>query len=99
LDPSKASFVTECSDGIEDGVYNGRSIDMIIDATRNWASGVVLWNIALDEDDGPYVDGCDGRCRPLVRVGADGTPQWRPDAFALGHVSRFVRPGSVRVES
>lgn len=99
LYPTKDSYVTECSNGIEDGRYHGRMIDALIDASRNWARGVALWNVALDERNGPYVDGCDGRCVPLVTISADGALMYRPDYFALGHFSKFVEPGARRVES
>lgn len=96
--PDKAAYITECSSGVA-GPYNGRTVEMLIDATRNWASGVVLWNVALDEKEGPYRDGCDGRCTPLLTIHPDGsaTPRW--DYYALGHFSRFVRPGARRVAS
>ena len=97
--PTKDAYVTECSSGIEDGAYDGHMVDALIDGSRNWARGVVLWNVALDEDNGPYVDGCDGRCTPLLTIGSDGSLVRRLDFYALAHFTHFVRPGAWRVAS
>jgi glucosylceramidase len=71
----------------------------IIDATRNWARGVQLWNLALDQDHGPHSGGCDV-CRGVVTVDqASGEVSRGVEYYTLAHASRFVRQGAVRVES
>jgi glucosylceramidase len=97
--PDKPLYVTECSSGIA-SLYDGDMAGMAIEAMRDWASGIVLWNVALDEDGGPYQGGSGGRCTPLVTVPSDGGPPlYRLDYFGLGHFSRYVLPGAVRVQS
>ena len=64
--PAKDAYFTECSGGgwaptfADNLQWNVRTL--IIGATRNWAKGVLLWNLALDELDGPHSGGC-GNCR------------------------------------
>jgi len=59
---------------------------------------VVNWNIALDPSGGPHVGGC-GTCTGILTVAADGTVTRNAEYYALGHLSRFVRPGAVRIAS
>ena len=73
-------------------------MDSVIDVPRNWGQSVVLWNLALDENHGPHVGGCTN-CRGLVTTHGDGSVTKEPDYWALGQVSRFVRPGAVRIGS
>ena len=41
--------------------------NLVIGATRHWARGVLLWNLALDENFGPHLGGC-GNCRGVVTI-------------------------------
>jgi glucosylceramidase len=71
----------------------------IIDTTRNWARGVQLWNLALDENHGPRSGGCDV-CRGVVTVDShSGAISRGVEYYTLAHASRFVRPGAVRIAS
>lgn len=101
--PDKQSFFTECSGGgwrpgwkvgFADVMHN-----LMIGATRNWARGVLLWNLALDPTAGPHRGGC-GNCRGVVTIDlATGQVTRELEYYALGHLSRFVRPGAVRIDS
>jgi glucosylceramidase len=74
---------------------------LIIESTRNWAKSVVLWNMALDQNNGPNTGGC-ATCRGVVTINTSTNPATvtkTADYYALGHASRFVRPGAVRIES
>ena len=71
----------------------------IIDTTRNWARGVQLWNLALDENHGPRSGGCEV-CRGVVTVDSGtGAISRGVEYYTLAHASRFVRPGAVRIAS
>ena len=74
---------------------------VIIGSMRHWARTVILWNLLADEYNGPYMKpgGC-AICRPVTTLDS-GSSIWRhnDDYYALGHVSKFVRPGAVRVGS
>ena len=101
--PELSTWMTECSGGAWDAEW-GSSLawmmrTLIIGATRNWARGVVLWNIALDENSGPHLGGC-GDCRGVVTIDQDtGEITRNVEYYVLGHASRFVLPGAQRIES
>ncbi len=72
---------------------------VIVGATRNWSRNVLLWNLAADPSYGPHTN--DGGC-PVCQgaITLDGDQVTRNLAFyTMAHVSRFVRPGSVRIQS
>jgi O-glycosyl hydrolase len=99
--PQAQAFETECSGGGWQGGQGQafeQSMDSVIDVPRNWGQSVVLWNLALDQNHGPHVGGCTN-CRGLVTTNDDGSVTKEPDYWALGQVSRFVRPGAVRIGS
>ena len=72
---------------------------LIIGATRNWSRNVLLWNLAADSKNQPHTgDGGCSICQGAITI--DGNTVTRNLAYyALAHASRFVRPGSVRIES
>jgi glucosylceramidase len=72
---------------------------IIIGATRNWSRNVLLWNLAADPNNGPHTDdgGCTF-CRGAVTIDGDKTTSLLA-YYTLAHASKFVRPGSIRIES
>jgi glucosylceramidase len=98
----KGIWLTECSGG---DWQTGRVLEeqarLIIGSTRHWAKSVVLWNLVLDQDHGPYKGGCK-TCRALITVSdatSPSTTAMTVDYIAVGHVSKFVVPGAYRIES
>jgi glucosylceramidase len=72
---------------------------LIIGATRNWSRNVLLWNLAADPQLGPHTN--DGGC-PVCEgaITLNGNTVTRNVAwYVVAHASKFVRPGSVRIES
>jgi glucosylceramidase len=72
-----------------------------IEVLNNHSRSVVLWNMALDENNGPVVPGF-GRstCRGIVKIDqTTGGLTYNLDYYALAHFSKFIRPGAVRVAS
>jgi glucosylceramidase len=101
--PGKDVFFTECSGGEwskawpDSWAWTVRNL--VIGAPRNWARGVLLWNLALDEKFGPHLGGC-GNCRGVVTIdGTTGAVTRNPEYYALGHASRFVASGAWRIAS
>ena len=100
--PDKDAYFTECSGGewapkfAENLTWMVRNL--IVGATRNWARGVLLWNLALDEHQGPHTGGC-GNCRGVVTIDSSGAVHRNEEYYALAHASRFVRPGARRIAS
>jgi glucosylceramidase len=101
--PDKETFFTECSGG-EWKPHWQETLPwfmrhLIIGTTRGWAKGVLLWNLALDENHGPHLGGC-GDCRGVVTINSKtGEVTRNFDYYALAHASRFVRPGARRIAS
>ncbi|HYC04064.1 MAG TPA: glycoside hydrolase family 30 beta sandwich domain-containing protein [Azospirillaceae bacterium] len=72
---------------------------LLIRAVREGVGAVVKWNAALDQGHGPKNGGCQ-ICDGLVTVDTGtGAVIHNYDYFALGHASRFVRPGFTRIEA
>lgn len=101
--PDKDAFFTECSGG-EWAAEFGPTFDwfmrnLMIDSTRGWARGVLTWNLALDETHGPHLGGCTD-CRGVVTIDSKtGKVTRNIEYYALGHMSRFVRPGALRIRA
>lgn len=76
-------------------------VSRIIEVMRNHSRSFIMWNLALDENNGPTVPGFgESVCRGLVKVHSDGSGwEFTPDYHALALFSSFIRPGAVRVES
>jgi glucosylceramidase len=73
--------------------------DVVIGATRNWSKNVLLWNLAADPEDGPHTnDGGCGSCSGAITLDGDGATL-NVAYYVIAQVSKFVPPGSVRVES
>jgi len=100
--PQKDEWVTESSGGTwQKGNLLALVAAELIDVTRNWSRSYVLWGLATDQEHGPHVGGC-GTCRGLltIDVNAPGSPPKKePDYYALGHASKFLLPGAVRIAS
>jgi glucosylceramidase len=100
--PAKDTWETECSGGTwQKGNLLAVTAKLIIESTRNWAKSVVLWNMALDQNNGPNTGGC-ATCRGVVTVDTSKSPvsvTRTVDYYALGHASKYVRPGAVRIAS
>jgi glucosylceramidase len=101
--PERDAYMTECSGGEwEPLISGGLTLQMrsvVIGSLRHWARGVLLWNLALDENRGPHAGGCD-TCRGIVTINSKtGAVSRTDDYYALAHVSRFVRRNAWRVAS
>ena len=101
--PQKNAYITECSGGDWASSINGELIwfsrNLLVTGIRQWARGVVYWNLALDENHGPHFGGCDA-CKGVITIDSQtGAVSRNDEYYALAHFSRFVLPGAVRVGS
>lgn len=101
--PDKDTYFTECSGGEWAKNWSTdmqwQSKNLIIETTRNWAKGVLLWNLALDEKFGPHLGGC-GDCRGVVTINSQtGEITRNMEYYVLGHISKFVQIGAKRIAS
>ena len=101
--PQKDQWVTESSGGVwQKGNVLVEEAAELIAVTRNWAKSYVLWALATDQNHGPFVGGC-GTCRGLVTIDVSAperaTVKPELDYYVLGHASKFLLPGAVRIAS
>ncbi len=99
--PDKETWFTECSAGDWSGdwgsAFQWAARNLVIGAPRHWARGVLMWNLALDQNHGPHLGGC-GNCRGLITINTnDGAIIREPEYYAFAHGSRFLPDHPVRV--
>lgn len=73
--------------------------NLIIGASRNWAKTVLEWNLTSNPELTPFTDrgGC-SQCLGAVTVDGDSVVR-NPAYYVIAHASKFVEPGSVRIDS
>jgi len=100
--PGVDAFDTEHSGGT--WIVDQQREDMlnIIQYTRNWGRSVVKWSLAVDQNMGPHNGGC-GTCTGLITVhngdNRSGQVDFNIEYYDMGHLTKFVRPGALRVAS
>lgn len=72
--------------------------NLIIGATRNWSRNVLEWNLAADPSNGPHTAGGCTECLPAVTIGGN-TVTRNPAYYIIAQAAKFVRPGSVRIDT
>nr|WP_295922919.1 glycoside hydrolase family 30 beta sandwich domain-containing protein [uncultured Dyadobacter sp.] len=100
--PEKGLYFTEISGGrwatnFADNLKWNMS-NIFIGTANHWSKNALLWNIALDENDGPKNKGCDN-CRGVVTIASNGSITKNVEYYTIAHMSKFVRPGAFRVQS
>lgn len=73
------------------------ALDILADLNHG-VVGWVDWNLLLDTQGGPNHINRTDIGAPIL-VASDGSLILQPSYFTLGHITRFVRPGAVRVGS
>lgn len=105
--PHKDQWTTEAGGGVWQKGYRGNGNVLaeeaaeLIGVTRNWSRAYILWTLATDQNHGPHLGGCDV-CRGLVTINTSDPnhPVKRElDYYVLGHASKFLYPGAVRIAS
>jgi len=101
--PDKDIFFTECSGGTWAPNWSDNLVWMtstlFIGSVKNWARGVVLWNLALDQKNGPFIPGGCATCRGVVTILPNGNYSRNEEYYALAHNSKFVDVGATRVQT
>jgi glucosylceramidase len=100
--PEKGVWFTEASGGQWVPPFREAflgQMSSLIQSVRNWSKSVVWWNIALDENNGPSTL-TNSTCRGLVKIDQRTSEvTYNLDYYTMGHISKFVKPGAVRIES
>lgn len=70
----------------------------ILGDLNNWSTGWVDWNMILNPEGGPnHLKGyCDA---PIIGFANNQTIVFQPSYYYMGHFSRFILPGSQRINS
>ena len=101
--PDRNLYFTEqytASNGNFAGDLRWHVKNLVVGAPRNWSRTVLEWNLANDERFGPHTDGGCTTCLGAVTIDSSSAAVTRNVAYYIvGHLSRFVDPGSVRVAS
>lgn len=103
LFPAFPPFQTECTPilgGEPAGDFFFWISDYVIGPTNLGSIGSMAWNLVLDETGGPHDGGCYG-CEGLVTADFSGSLpklKFNPELFAEAQLSRFLKPGSQRID-
>ncbi len=101
--PDKGLYFTEISGGGWATDFSANLMwfmeNIFIGTTKNWSKVALLWNLALNQYNGPQNHGC-GDCRGVITITEyNGYVTKNEEYYAIAHLSKFVRPGAVRVST
>lgn len=99
--PNKNVYFTEqytSSTGSFNGDLAWHLRNLIIGAPRNWSRNVLEWNLANDPSFGPHTTGGCTDCKGALTLDGDNVTR-NVSYYIIGHASKFVPNGSVRIAS
>lgn len=73
--------------------------NLLIGGPKNWAKTVLEWNLSSNPELTPYTErgGCKN-CLGAVTISGNEVSR-NPAYYVIAHASKFVRPGSIRIDS
>ena len=96
--PGKKLYETECSTG--PGIAPVNAAQDALESTYDWASGALLWNLALNTAGGPKTGAGCTNCTGLVTIDqSTGTATFTDNYYQLGQFSKFIVPGATHIGS
>lgn len=98
--PNKNIYFTEqytSNSGSFESTMLWHITNLVIGATRNWSRNVLEWNLASDASWGPHTVGGCSDCMGALTIGSTVTRN--VSYYIIGHASKFVMPGSIRIGS
>lgn len=72
--------------------------ELMIGAPRNWSKTVLEWNLASDPNQNPHTPGGCTECLGAITINGS-TVTRNPGYYIVAHASKFVKQGSLRIES
>ncbi|SDH61586.1 glycoside hydrolase family 30 protein [Winogradskyella thalassocola] len=72
--------------------------ELLVGAPRNWSKNVLQWNLAADPNNNPHTDGGCTECLGAITIDGNSV-QRNVGYYIMGHASKFVPAGAVRIES
>ncbi len=100
--PDKDLYFTEQytpSDGDFQGDLKWHLKNVVIGSMRNWSKTALEWNLANDPSFGPHTDGGCTTCKGAITISGSSTFSKNVGYYIIGHASKFVPAGSVRIAS
>ncbi len=102
--PSKDIWMTECGFGTWMGDNNSQfqiQMERLIKSSRYWSKGLIMWNIALDQNSQPAVISANNGNKGLLTIRSDkkDSVTFESGYYSLGHFSKFVQPNAYRISS
>jgi glucosylceramidase len=96
---TKGNYETEHSGFVSNSDQVKLDFEEVTHVMRSWGRAYVKWSLALDENSGPHTGGCTN-CTPIVTVNStSGAVSYGIEYYTMGHFSKFVLPGAVRIYS
>ena len=99
--PDKNLYFTEQWTGVH-GVFadelKWNIRELTVGASRNWCKTVLEWNLAADQNQEPHTPGGCTECLGAITIQGDQVTR-NVAYYITAHASKFVRPGSKRIES
>lgn len=103
--PDKELIFTETSIGTwNDGLNLKKRLiadmeSVALGSVNNWCKGVIVWNLMLDTDRGPWREGGCKTCYGAVDISRSDfkTITKNSHYYIVGHLSSVVKPGAVRI--
>ena len=98
--PDKHVYFTEqytASNGGFEGDPKWHLKNVVIGSMRNWSRTALEWNLANDPSFGPHTPGGCTTCKGALTIG--GSVVRNVAYYIIAHASKFVPPGSVRINS
>ncbi len=103
--PTKELLFTETSIGTwNDGQNLAKTLtrdmeEVGLGTVNNWCRGVIVWNLMLDSDRGPWRDGGCKTCYGAVDIDNSSYSRITRNShyYLIAHVSSVVKPGAVRI--
>lgn len=101
--PDKDIYFTEITGGDYAPNFSDNLVwyfqNILNGSVRNWSKTALFWNLALDQNNGPHLNGCSD-CRGVVTINtATGDVTFNEEFYALGQVTKAVQPNAVRIGS
>ncbi len=100
--PDKDLYFTEqytASTGEFGGDLNWHLKNVVIGSMRNWSKTALEWNLANNANFGPHTDGGCTTCKGAITVTSSSSYIQNVGYYIIGHASKFVPTGSVRIAS
>lgn len=98
--PDKHLYFTEqwtAGSGSFDGDLKWHLRNVIVGSMRNWSRIALEWNLASDGNYNPHTPGGCTECKGALTL--NGAVNRNVAFYIIAHASKFVAPGSVRIES